>query len=98
MLTVLPVQTDQELGLERCASGRGDQKQGRRTKIRKTSVRFKCAVWITSMEVARRCEDEERSYGCRYGDLLFWRDELRRCCRKRLRGCVEGEGHGRASV
>jgi len=28
MLTVLPLQSGQELGLERCASGRGDQKTG----------------------------------------------------------------------
>src|SRR5215470_3825619 len=44
-----------------------------------------------SMDVARRYEDEESSYS----GLFFCRDELRRPCRKRVRGRVEGEGHGR---
>src|SRR5215470_17157258 len=49
----------------------------------------------TGLELARRYEDEKSSYGGRYSGLLFWRDELRRPCRKRVRGRVEGEGHGR---
>jgi hypothetical protein len=32
------------------------------------------------------------------GGLLFWRGELRRACRKLLRGRVEGEGHGRTPL
>jgi hypothetical protein len=55
--------------------------------------RFNAPFSVTSMEVARRYEDEESSYG----GLLFGRDELRRPCRKRLRGCVGGKGHGRTA-
>src|SRR6516165_2822385 len=39
-------------------------------------------------------EDEEGSYGGRYGGLLSWCDRLGRPRGEPLRGRVEGEGHG----
>ena len=56
------------------------------------------AVLKEALPNATHLEDEESSYGGRHCGLLFCCDELRRACRKRLRGRVEGEGHGRTSV